>query len=99
MYYVYFLTNKHNNVLYIGMTNNLLRRLQEHRENINWGFTAKYKAKKLVYFETHYLPMDAIKQEKRYKCWHKQWKWNLIRANNPKLEDLTHWLVYSSLSP
>ena len=88
-YYVYFITNFKNNVLYIGMTNNIKRRTSEHRVKIYpTSFSAKYKVWKLVYYEIFSTPREAIEAEKKYKRWHKEWKWNLIKKYNPQLKDL-----------
>jgi putative endonuclease len=62
--YIYFLANKNNNVLYVGVTNNLVRRIAEHKAKINKGFTNKYKCDKLVYYENYSLMTDAIAKEK-----------------------------------
>ena len=88
-YYVYILTNKTNSVLYIGVTNHLARRVQEHKQKKIKGFTKKYNCTKLVYFEeTRYIE-DAIRREKQLKNWHRQWKIDLIDGFNPKWEDLS----------
>ena len=71
-YYVYFLTNWDNKVLYIGVTNNLERRLYEHRNSIADGFTAKYKLYKLVYIEESSNAADAIAREKQLKKWRRE---------------------------
>lgn len=67
--YVYFMTNQYNNVLYIGVTNDLNRRVAEHKAKVNKGFTFKYNCYKLVYFETFNLIIDAISREKQLKNW------------------------------
>ena len=87
-YYVYILTNKTNNVLYIGVTNNLYRRISEHRQKKVKGFTQKYNCTKLVFFEETKYITDAIQREKQLKNWHREWKINLINEHNPKWEDL-----------
>ena len=66
-YYVYMITNKHHNVLYIGVTNNIERRAQEHREKVIKGFTAKYNLTKIVYYEHYQHITDAIIREKQLK--------------------------------
>lgn len=88
-YYVYIITNKYDNTFYIGITNNLTRRLQEHTEGTNDGFTKKYKINKLVYYETFNKPEEAINREKQLKNWHRNWKINLIKEVNPNFEDLS----------
>ena len=87
-YYVYILTNKKNGTLYIGMTNDLQRRIYEHKNKLNDGFTKKYGLDRLVYFEGHQFVDDAIKREKNLKKWKRDWKINLIVQDNPQWEDL-----------
>ncbi len=88
-YYVYILTNKNNNVLYIGVTNDLERRVYEHKNKLDEGFTAKYNLSKLVYFEETGSIESAILREKQLKRWHRDWKINLIKENNPEFNDLS----------
>lgn len=88
-YYVYILTNFNNTTLYIGVTNNLERRISEHRNELVDGFTKKYKLKKLVYFEECSQVIDAIAREKQLKNWHRDWKVNLIKTVNPDFKDLS----------
>jgi len=92
-YYVYIITNKPNGTLYIGMTNNLIRRSYEHRNGLIDGFTKKYNLKRLVYFEVFNRVEDAILREKRLKKWNRQWKIDLIEKDNPNLNDLYQQLV------
>jgi putative endonuclease len=72
IYYVYILANKNNSVLYVGVTNNIIRRVSEHKGRINKGFTYRYNVDKLVYFEVHGYIEDAILREKRLKKWNRQ---------------------------
>ena len=88
-YYVYILTNKTNSVIYIGITNNLLRRLYEHKNKLLDGFTKKYNANKLVYFEQTSDINEAIKREKILKKWNREWKIELIKKQNPEFKDLS----------
>jgi len=88
-YYVYILTNQENSVLYIGITNDLVRRLYEHKEHLIQGFTDNYNCVKLVYYETCSDVNSAIAREKQLKNWHRQWKINLIEQDNPHWKDLT----------
>ena len=91
-YYVYILTNKTNRVLYIGVTNNLERRLYEHRNELADSFTKRYHVHKLVYFETTTDIRTAIAREKQLKGWLRVKKNALIETMNPKWEDLsTKW--------
>ena len=88
-YYVYILTNYKNTVSYIGVTNDLERRITEHKSGLVRGFTQRYKQKKLVYFEEYPNMTDTIKREKQLKNWHRDWKINLIKSINPTFDDLS----------
>lgn len=88
MYYVYILTNKTNKVLYVGMTNDIIRRVYEHRNHLIDGFTAKYNVEKLVYVETADDVRDAIQREKQIKGWIRAKKDALVASANPNWEDL-----------
>lgn len=87
-YYVYILSNGKNGTLYIGVTNNLLRRVKEHKEKIKDGFTKKYSLADLVYYEQTENVHSAISREKVLKKWERQWKINLIEKGNPDWRDL-----------
>jgi len=87
-YFVYILASKQNTVLYIGVTNNLERRVLEHKNKINKGFTSRYNIDKLVYFEEYTNINEAIKREKQLKKWNRQWKIDLIEKDNPEWKDL-----------
>ena len=87
-YYVYITTNISNAVLYIGVTNNLPRRIYEHKNGLVEGFSKKYKTNKLVYYETNNDINAAIAREKQLKNWHREWKINLIEAENPGFAEL-----------
>ena len=88
-YYVYILTNKSNKVLYIGITNNLSRRMYEHRSKLIEGFSKKYNVNKLVYFEITNDVESAITREKQLKDWHRDWKTKQISHFNPNWKDLS----------
>jgi putative endonuclease len=88
-YYVYMLTNRTNRVLYIGMTNDLERRMFEHKNKLVEGFTKRYNLTKLVYYEATNDADSAIKREKQLKNWHREWKINLITESNPAWKDLS----------
>ena len=88
-FYVYILSNMKNGTLYIGFTNDLERRIFEHKNKLIEGFTQKYSLNKLVYFECFQYVNDAIKREKQLKNWNRQWKIDLIEKENPKWEDLS----------
>ena len=87
-YYVYIMSNRHRTVLYIGMTNSLERRVQEHQEGRGSTFTARYQAKELVYYEEYERPQDAIDREKQLKKWRREKKENLICRSNPEMRAL-----------
>ena len=88
MYYVYIITNKINSVVYVGITNNLERRLYEHKHKLIEGFSARYNLYKLVYFETTNNVEAAIAREKQIKGWTRAKKDALIASINPKWLDL-----------
>ncbi len=81
-YYLYILANKYNGTLYIGVTNDLERRMFEHKNKLVEGFTKRYSLNRLVYFETFQYVNDAIKREKNMKKWKRQWKIDLIEQGN-----------------
>jgi len=93
-YYVYILSNKMNGTLYIGVSNNLERRMFEHKNKLVNGFTKTYNLDKLMYFETYQYINDAIKREKNMKKWKRQWKINLIIKDNPNWKDLSSDWIY-----
>ena len=87
-YYVYILTNKPRGTLYVGVTNDLVRRVYEHREGAVPGFTKTYGLKQLVHFEKYDTPTLAIQREKNIKHWSRQRKLDLITSSNPQWRDL-----------
>ncbi|MBM9531801.1 GIY-YIG nuclease family protein [Desulfoprunum benzoelyticum] len=88
-YYVYILTNWNNKVLYVGVTNDLERRLQEHRMKLVPGFTEKYNVNKLVYFEETQDIVAAVEREKEIKKWRREKKDALVAGSNPEWKDLS----------
>lgn len=89
LYYVYIMSNKYNSVLYVGMTNNLSRRVWEHRNHRNpFSFTARYQVHKLVYYEATVNVKSAIEREKQIKSWSRDRKVELIEKYNPTWEAL-----------
>jgi len=87
--YVYILTNFNKTTLYIGITSNLSRRINEHYSEEGSKFTRKYKCRYLVYYEEFDRIVDAIEREKQLKNWHREWKLNLIKSVNPEMLDLS----------
>jgi len=88
MFYVYLLASRKHGTLYLGVTNDLLRRVYEHRNKIVKGFSARYGVAKLVWFECYDDPENAIAWEKDIKKWRRDWKIRLIEESNPNWEDL-----------
>ena len=86
--YVYMLSNKNRTVLYIGATKNLKARIELHVSGKATEFTRKYNVNELLYFEKYSNFHDAFEREKKLKNWHKDWKWNLIKLENPKLKNI-----------
>ena len=87
-YYEYILASHRNGTLYIGVTNDLRKRIYEHKNDLVEGFTKKYKVHTLVYFEETSDIESAIKREKQLKAWKRKWKLELIEESNPNWEDL-----------
>jgi len=92
-YYIYILASKKNGTLHIGVTNNLLKRVHDDKNNAVAGFTQKYNVHNLVYFEEHNDIGKAINREKQMKKWKRQWKIELIEKSNPQWRDLFYDLV------
>ena len=87
-YYVYMLASQRNGTLYVGMTNDLIRRVWEHRNNAVEGFTKRYRVHTLVWFEATEDVSAAILREKQIKKWSRRWKLELIEKENPRWLDL-----------
>jgi putative endonuclease len=87
-YYVYILAGKRNGTLYIGVTNNLAKRVSEHKKDLVEGFTKKYQVHELVYFEQISDVKAAIQRETQLKRWKRDWKLKLIESVNPEWKDL-----------
>ena len=87
-YYVYILASQPRGTLYIGVTNDIVRRVYKHKKGLIEGFTKIHGVKTLVYFETHDRPQEAIQCEKNLKHWVRDWKVSLIERENPHWEDL-----------
>ena len=93
MYYVYILTKEKNSTFYVGVTNNLIRRVYEHKEGLFSGFTKKYSIKLLVYYECYENIIEAIHREKIIKKWKRRFKMDAIEKMNPEWNDLYFELV------
>jgi putative endonuclease len=87
-YYVYILASKRNGTLYIGVTNDLVRRVYEHKNDLVEGFTKKYGIHLLVYYEQYNNAESAIQRERQMKKWNRQWKIRRIERQNPDWRDL-----------
>jgi putative endonuclease len=87
-FYIYFITNEYNFTIYIGVTNNLIRRIYEHKNKLVDGFSKKYNLNKLVYYEIFENAEEAIKREKQLKGGSRKQKEELIKNKNPKWQDL-----------
>ena len=92
-YYVYILANKNNSTIYIGVTNDLVHRIYEHKNNVVKGFTQKYNVHKLVYFEQTENIENAIIREKQLKNYSRERKEELINNVNPNWEDLYPYII------
>ena len=88
-YFVYIMTNKHHSVLYIGVTNNLARRVQEQQDHVVKGFTEKYRVEKLVHYEATTDVRSALQREKQLKNWRREWKIKLIEQETRTWEALS----------
>jgi len=86
--FVYILSNKNRTTLYIGVTSNLEQRILQHKSGCGSVFTSRYHLTDLMYFEEIQGMQNAINREKQLENWHKAWKWNLIKTENPKYIDL-----------
>jgi putative endonuclease len=93
-FYVYILASKRNGTLYIGMTDDLVKRVWQHRNDILRGFTHRYGVKTLVWFEPHNSRESAFTRERQLKKWNRSWKLDLIERDNPRWRDL-----WSEISP
>ena len=92
LFYVYILASKKDGVLYVGVTNNLLKRTHQHQQEEYISFTTKYHVHRLVYYEQYSDINEAILREKRLKKWNRKWKINLVEQNNSEWQDLTNQL-------
>ena len=88
VYWVYILASQKHGTIYIGVTNDLVRRVYQHKNKLIKGFTSKYSVDRLVWFETYDDITVAIEREKELKKWRREWKINLIEQDNPNWDDL-----------
>ena len=88
-YYIYILTNSSEAVLYVGVTNNLIRRMHEHQNKLIEGFTKKYNCTKLIYYEVTNDVYAALEREKQIKKWNRKKKEHLVSLDNPEWKDLS----------
>lgn len=91
-YFVYMLASKRNGTLYVGVTNDLSRRVGEHKAGAVPGFTRQYRVDRLVYAEGYSSILEARARERSLKRWRRDWKIQLIEKDNPNWDDLTDWL-------
>ena len=92
-YYVYILASGRNGTLYVGVTNDLPKRIYEHKSNLIEGFTEKYNVHILAYYEVYDDVLEAIMREKQMKKWNRKWKIRLIEEMNPEWKDLYEEIV------
>jgi putative endonuclease len=92
-FYVYLLASRRHGTLYLGVTNDLVRRVHEHKGKAAPGFTARYGVDRLVWYETYDEPIVAITREKELKKWRRDWKIRLIEEQNPEWRDLYPTIV------
>jgi putative endonuclease len=90
-FYCYLLSNKKRTLLYIGYSENLKRRVEQHKAGRGALFTKKYSVFELIYFEEFLSKEKAKSREKHLKNWHKEWKWNLVKESNPTLKELNSY--------
>ena len=93
MYFVYILASARNGTIYIGVTNSLQKRLEQHRAGIGSEFVKKYGVYRLVYVEAYERPYEAIFREKQLKRWKRDWKIELIERDNPEWSDLSDLIM------
>lgn len=97
--YIYIISNMNRTTLYIGVTNNIKRRILEHKAGVGSAFAKRYQLTDLLYWERIHGMSKAIAREKQLKNWHREWKWNLIKEENPELNDLaTDWFSKKELN-
>ncbi len=87
-FYVYIMANKRNGTIYIGVTNDLIRRVYEHRRGLVKGFTSRYGLRMIVHYEVFDSVVNAIQRETSLKRWPRKWKLDLIETRNPQWRDL-----------
>jgi putative endonuclease len=98
-YFTYIVTNRKNGPVYTGMTNNIVRRVWQHKRRVNRSFTKRYNLDKLVWYESFPTPLQAIRREKQIKGWIRSKKIALIEKENPEWNDLYNSLVSPEENP
>ena len=92
-FYVYILTNQQNGTLYVGRTDDLIKRTWQHKQKLMKGFSSRYGVDKLVYFEVFDDPANMVRREKRLKTWKRDWKIALIEEKNPDWYNLYDQII------
>ena len=98
-YFVYFLASRPGGAIYVGVTNDIIRRVHEHRTGAVKGHTKQYKIKRLIYFESYGDIRDALQREKNIKHWSRAWKTNLVAGKNPERRDLFEEISGADIVP
>jgi putative endonuclease len=93
-FYVYILASRYRGTIYVGVSNDIVRRIGEHKSGIVKGFTQRYKVKRLVYFEAYGSILEARARERALKRWRREWKFDLIEKLNPDWRDLSGNLAF-----
>jgi putative endonuclease len=92
-FFVYILASRYRGTMYVGVTNDLSRRMDQHKSGAVPGFTKQYKVTRLVYIEQYSSVLEARAREHALKRWRREWKFELIEAQNPEWNDLTNQLI------
>ena len=93
-FYVYILASRYRGTIYVGVSNDIVRRVGEHKSGTVKGFTQRYKVKRLVYFESYGSILEARARERALKRWRREWKFDLIEKDNPNWRDLSGDLAF-----
>jgi putative endonuclease len=93
-FYVYILASRYRGTIYVGVSNDISRRVGEHKSGAGKGFTQRYKVNRLVYFEAYGSILEARARERALKRWRREWKFDLIEKDNPNWRDLSGDLAF-----